>query len=46
MIITVFYKSTPLIPILNQMNPVRILPHYLPKNHYNIIFPSTHRSTV
>jgi len=33
------YKRPPLVPNLRQMNPVRALPPYFPKNHSNYIFP-------
>jgi len=38
-------NSPPLVPILNHMHPVRALPPYFPSIHFNIIFPSTPRST-
>jgi len=35
------YKSTPLVPILNQTNSAQPFPHHFPKIHSNIIFSST-----
>jgi len=35
------YKGTPLIPILNYMNPVHNLPNYFFKGHPNIFLRST-----
>jgi len=34
-------KGPPLLPVLNQMNPVHNFPLYFPKIHSNIILPST-----
>jgi len=39
------HRSPPLIPTLNQMNPVYNFRPRLPKIHSNIIFPSTARSS-
>jgi hypothetical protein len=38
-------KSPPLVPTLSQMNPVDTLTHYLFKIHFNIILPSTPRTS-
>jgi hypothetical protein len=35
------HNSAPLVPILSQIHPVHNFPHYFPKIHSNIIFPST-----
>jgi len=39
------HNSSPLVPILNQMQPVHIFPPYFPKIHSNIILPSMTRSS-
>jgi len=40
------YKSPPLVPILNWLNPVHKLTPYFPKIYSNIIFPSTPSSVI
>jgi hypothetical protein len=35
------HKSLPLVPIINQINPVHITPSYLSKINFNIIHPPT-----
>jgi len=35
------HKNLPLLPLLSHINNVHIFPHYFPKIHSNIIFPST-----
>jgi hypothetical protein len=35
------HKCPPQIPLLSQINPLHIIPFYLPKFQYNIIFPHT-----
>jgi len=40
------HKGKPLVPILSQMHPVHIFPPYFPKIRYNIILPSTPRSSA
>jgi len=37
--------SPPLVPILNRINSVPVLPNYFPQIHFNIILPSTHASS-
>jgi hypothetical protein len=39
------HKSTPPVPLLSQINPVRITPSYLWKIHINIICPPTSPSS-
>jgi hypothetical protein len=39
------HTSPPLDPILSQLNPVRHIDPYLPKVHFNVILPPTHRSS-
>jgi hypothetical protein len=39
------HKSPPLDPILSQLNPVRPIDPYLPKVQFNVILPSTPRSS-
>jgi hypothetical protein len=39
------HESAPLVPILNHMNSVHILPSYFCKIHHTIIFPSMPRSS-
>jgi hypothetical protein len=34
-----FQKSPPLVPVLSQINSVYIAPSYVPKIHFNIIYP-------
>jgi hypothetical protein len=38
------HSSPPLVPLLNQMQSIYTF-HFLPKNHTNITFPSTSRSS-
>jgi len=38
-------SGMPLVPVLSQMHPLHIFTPYLPKFHFNIIFPSTTRSS-
>jgi hypothetical protein len=38
-------RSPPLVPILSQTNPFRTIPSYLSKIKFNIILPSTFRSS-
>jgi hypothetical protein len=33
------HKSPPLVPILNQINPIQTIPSYLSKIHFNIVHP-------
>ncbi|PNF36306.1 hypothetical protein B7P43_G05292, partial [Cryptotermes secundus] len=33
------HKSPPLVPILNQINPINTIPSYLSKIHFNIVHP-------
>jgi hypothetical protein len=35
------YISPPLIPIPTQINPIRTIPSYIPKIHFNIVHPPT-----
>jgi hypothetical protein len=35
------HKSPPLVPVPSKPNPVHIFQPYIPKNHSNIVFPST-----
>jgi hypothetical protein len=39
------HKSPPLGLILSQLNPVRLIDPYLPKVQFNVILPSTPRSS-
>jgi hypothetical protein len=43
--VTVFTKSTPLVPILSHINLVHTTPTYLCKIHLNDILPPTSRSS-
>jgi len=44
-ILNCIHKGQPLIRILSQMHLVHTFPSYFSKNHFNIILPSTSRST-
>jgi hypothetical protein len=35
------HKNCLLVPILSQINPIRAIPFYLSKNHFNIVHPPT-----
>jgi hypothetical protein len=35
------HKSPPIVPILNQIDPVHIIPSYLSKIYFNIVHPTT-----
>jgi len=39
------HKSLPLTHMLSQMNPFCTFPPYFPKTHYNVLLPSTLRSS-
>jgi hypothetical protein len=39
------HKSLPVVPILSQVHPVHTFTHYLTKNHSNIMFSSTPKSS-
>jgi hypothetical protein len=39
------HKTPPLVPVLSQMYPVHTFPLYFPKIRFNIVFPSTPRSS-
>jgi len=43
--ITVFTADPPIFLVLSQILPVHVLPSYLIKVHFNIILPSTPRSS-